>query len=122
MRGDLLFAYGTLITGTGNDALDRLLRANLIPLEPGAIQGRIIDLGRYPGALPTRDGTRLSGTLLRVLNPVHMLRIIDRYEGYDRNEPQRSEFVRRRVTVQLSASGHDVRAWVYWYRGPRAPS
>lgn len=117
MRGVLLFAYGTLLTGTGNDTLDRLLRKNLIPLESATIQGRVIDLGRYPGAVPTRNGARLSGTLLRVLNPVLLLRIIDRYEDYDRHEPRRSEFVRRRVSVQLNASGRNVPAWVYWYRG-----
>jgi gamma-glutamylcyclotransferase (GGCT)/AIG2-like uncharacterized protein YtfP len=72
----------------------------------GAVRGRLVDLGRYPGLIEGRG--RVRGEIYR-LDP-ELLAVLDREEGYN--------FQRRRTTVTLTR-GRRARAWVYRYRGAR---
>jgi gamma-glutamylcyclotransferase (GGCT)/AIG2-like uncharacterized protein YtfP len=72
----------------------------------GSVAARLIDLGRYPGAIP--DGSaRLVGEVFRIDDPA-LWRTLDSAEG-----PQ---YHRSRVVVRTDT--RQVEAFIYWYRGP----
>jgi gamma-glutamylcyclotransferase (GGCT)/AIG2-like uncharacterized protein YtfP len=98
-----LFTYGTLMRGY---ALHRVLAAAVLEGE-GTVQGRLLDLGSYPG-LVEGEG-RVRGELYRLPDP-ELIATVDREEGYN--------FQRGPITVTLG-DGRISRAWVYRYRGPR---
>jgi gamma-glutamylcyclotransferase (GGCT)/AIG2-like uncharacterized protein YtfP len=71
----------------------------------GRIEGKMVDLGEYPGAIA---GTgEITGDLYRLDDPEKMLAALDEYEG--------SEFVRRIAKVRME--DRVVEAWTYWYQG-----
>jgi gamma-glutamylcyclotransferase (GGCT)/AIG2-like uncharacterized protein YtfP len=113
-----LFVYGSLWTGTGHRAVDRLLREHGRNLGEGWIRGRLFDLGRYPGALPAAAG-RIHGRLFRLRRPERVLARLDRYERYREQAEQRSEFIRRLTTAWRETDGRPLLAWAYYYN--RAP-
>lgn len=108
---ETLFVYGSLLPGL---PLHPLL-ASAIPLGPGSIQGRLYDLGDYPGAVGAADG-RVHGEAYRLRDP-GLLALLDDEEGYDPANEAGSLFLRRRIPVTL-ADGRVVMAWVYLYAGP----
>lgn len=87
--------------------LHRVLARRATFLGEGRVRGRLLDLRAYPG-LVEGDGN-VRGEVYRLDDP-ELLPEIDREEGYN--------FARRRTGVTL-ADHRPVRAWTYWYRGPR---
>ena len=73
----------------------------------GSFQGKLFDLGTYPGAIPSEDPeNRVIGEIHRLEDPGSAFVILDRYEGreYDRVlQPVRSE------------SGQTFEAWIYLF-------
>jgi gamma-glutamylcyclotransferase (GGCT)/AIG2-like uncharacterized protein YtfP len=104
MSPDLLFVYGTLMRGF---PLHALLEGRAAYVGPGRVQGRLFDLGRYPAAVPDRDGV-IAGEVYRVADPA-LWRALDSAEG-----PQ---YHREQVGVAMPGAGAAV-AFMYWYRGP----
>jgi gamma-glutamylcyclotransferase (GGCT)/AIG2-like uncharacterized protein YtfP len=90
------------------EPLHHLLRGRASRVGTATVTGRLLDLGRYPGLVA--GAGRVSGELYRVDDP-ELLVTLDREEGYN--------FERRRTDVDL-VDGRRARAWIYWYRGPRA--
>lgn len=103
-RAPLLFAYGTLMRGF---PLHGLLAGRARLVGEGTVEGTLLHLGRYPGLV--EGGGRVRGELYRLEVP-ELLAAIDRAEGYN---------FERRLTAVTRAAGRRVRAWTYWYRGPR---
>ena len=78
-----LFVYGTLRSQM-NDLLHRLLETQAILVGTGTFQGKLYDLGRYPGAVPSRGSTdRVIGEIYRFNEPQRAFEILDEYEGTD---------------------------------------
>ena len=98
-----LFTYGTLMRGL---PLHGLLAGRASFVGEGAIAARLIDLGRYPGAIPD-GGARLRGEVFR-LDSAEVWTALDSAEG-----PQ---YHRSRVPVEMGRQR--IEAYVYWYRGP----
>jgi gamma-glutamylcyclotransferase (GGCT)/AIG2-like uncharacterized protein YtfP len=73
----------------------------------GCVTGRLIDLGRYPGAIPDDRGT-IHGEVYRLHSAEHWT-ALDSAEG-----PQ---YHRSRVAVRMT-DGRPIEAYIYWYRGP----
>lgn len=116
MRRELLFAYGTLLTGTPDSTLNALLRTELRPLCRGYIAGHLHELGGYPGAVQARSLSGwVYGQLLAVRRAREVLESLDRFEGYHGHAPERSYFVRRRTRVIALPSRRTLEAWVYYY-------
>jgi gamma-glutamylcyclotransferase (GGCT)/AIG2-like uncharacterized protein YtfP len=102
-----LFVYGTLRQGSVN-RFARLLHDRARFLGVSRMQGRLYNLGRYPGAVPSNVPTDwVRGELFRLDQPAKILAALDAYEG-----PQ---FARVPQRVYL-ASGLQL-AWVYLYQG-----
>jgi gamma-glutamylcyclotransferase (GGCT)/AIG2-like uncharacterized protein YtfP len=73
----------------------------------GDVAGVLLSFGSYPGIVQGQG--RVQGELYR-LTRLEVLKGIDREEGYN---------FERRATAVRCADGRRVKAWVYWYRGPR---
>lgn len=120
MSLSVLATYGTLMREYDSQATLGV-QERLTFVERCRWDGRLYDLGRFPGAVPG-EGT-VHGELFRVETP-SVWPILDRYEGYDPDDEAGSLFVRRRVPLQRPDGQV---AWVYWYNGergdaPRVPS
>jgi gamma-glutamylcyclotransferase (GGCT)/AIG2-like uncharacterized protein YtfP len=119
-----LFVYGTLRPGHAPAAIAAQV-GKLLEVGPGAVRGRVYDLGPYPGAvLDASAGTMIEGTVFRLPADPSVLAALDAYEGFDPTDRERSLFVRARTSVTL-ADGRRLACWVYVYNReetrPRAP-
>jgi gamma-glutamylcyclotransferase (GGCT)/AIG2-like uncharacterized protein YtfP len=112
-RDSLLFVYGTLRAFV-DIPMARLLRAAGRHLGVARVQGRLYDLGRYPGLKPARRmGEWVVGDVYELRAPRALLRTLDRYEAGARGL-ERPRFVRARIRVRF---GRRTRtAWLYRYR------
>ena len=113
-----LFAYGTLITGTGNVLIDRLVSKHCRVVGVGYLShARLYDLGYYPAAVRSEDSEdRISGHLLALAPDPALLETFDWYERCDRSDPKNSLFIRRRADIVITSTR--VAAWVYYYNHP----
>lgn len=109
-----LFVYGTLRKGFRSHNLLRRLRAKF--LAGGHVQGRLYDLGDYPGAVKsTKDAERVRGEVYVLPNAPQAFKVLDRFEGFDSENPASSLFERKEATVTL-AGGEQIEAWIFWLR------
>jgi gamma-glutamylcyclotransferase (GGCT)/AIG2-like uncharacterized protein YtfP len=110
-----LFVYGTLMAAAGHRMGARLARESRL-LGPATIQGRLYDLGRYPGLVPSEDaGDAVHGEVVVLADPAASLRWLDAYEGIAPGREEQSEYERVERPVRL-ATGAAVIAWAYVYR------
>lgn len=112
---DLVFFYGTLMTGFKRRGRDRI-DTKLTPVGRGCIGAALFDLGLYPGAIPASD-SKVQGELHRMTDSEAVLRELDAIEGFTPGEPDASLYVRSEATVTL-ASGRTETAWTYFYNAP----
>ncbi|HVQ75205.1 MAG TPA: gamma-glutamylcyclotransferase family protein [Candidatus Binatia bacterium] len=96
--------YGTLMRGF---PLHPVLAGGAEFVDRATVPARLIDLGRYPGAVPDERAT-VRGELYRITDPSLWARL-DSAEG-----PQ---YHRRETRVHLAGSGEAI-AHVYWFVGP----
>jgi gamma-glutamylcyclotransferase (GGCT)/AIG2-like uncharacterized protein YtfP len=112
---DYGFFYGTLMAG-----FDRRRRAGIDHKMTyrgrGYITGSLFDLGIYPAAIPSSDG-RVWGEVYEFQDAESVLPALDDIEGYTRDDPDRSLYVRDRARVQME-DGSSLEAWVYFYNAP----
>jgi gamma-glutamylcyclotransferase (GGCT)/AIG2-like uncharacterized protein YtfP len=113
---EYLFSYGTLQPGFAPEEV-AAAAAKLRPLGQGFVYGELHELDGYPGAVPDPNSkNRIRGTVLELPEDASVLRQLDEYEGYDPQDPETSEFVRVRQTVELSGGG-TMECWIYRYNG-----
>ena len=112
---DLVFFYGTLMSGfdrVGRSKLDRALK----PMGRGCINAALFDLGIYPAAVPANEG-HVWGEVHQMLHPDDVLATLDEIEGFSAQAPDSSLY--RRVDAPVTFDdGHIDRAWVYFYNAP----
>ncbi len=112
VESNKVFVYGTLRRGL---PLHKLLRRGSVRLLGRArIQGRLYDLGEFPGALPSQSpANEIEGELYEFTNGAQLLKELDEVEEYFPERPNESLFLRRLADVELE-SGKKVKAWVYY--------
>lgn len=112
-QGDALAVYGTLMHGLSGD-LQRILEAALTPIGSCLIYGTLIDLGSYPGLVPSESAEigHVKGELWRIDAPTVMEQL-DAYEDYDPANLAGSLYVRRWTLL----AEPETQAWVYHYNG-----
>ena len=78
----------------------------------GTLQGKLYDLGSYPGAIISKTKSDLIyGEVYRLKNPSTVFTMLDQYEG--------KNFRRKIVPIALDRVG-SVHCWVYLYTGTRS--
>lgn len=110
-----LFVYGTLRRGCAPASLSWL---ESLPREPARSSGMLLDLGAYPGWVPSGPGSDAGVRGELVLIEPARWPLLDRYEGFQPEDPAGSLFVRERVVATVAAG--EVDCWIYRYAGPRA--
>jgi len=108
---NLLFVYGTL-RRTSRHPAHRLLASCAAFLGEGEFQGKLYDLGRFPGAVPSRGKSdRVAGEIYRLYDPRSAFAVLDDYEG---------KLFRREVRPVRLRNGRRIEAWIYLYVGSLA--
>ena len=114
-----LFVYGTLLTTSGHP-MHNFLRGYCDFLGAASIGGIKIDLGGYPGLIPSGDpDARVVGELYRIHEGASDILFdgLDHYEGCSDDDPEPHEFFRHRQDVTLLSDQTVYEAWVYLYNG-----
>lgn len=113
---ECVFFYGTLMTPFNRPGRQRIT-PKLAFEGRGTIAAALFDLGIYPAAVPTDDGSLVWGEVYVMLEPSPVLATLDEIEGYRPNEPERSLYVRILTKVTLE-DGRMLDAWAYFYNAP----
>jgi len=111
---DLVFFYGTLMSGFKRPGRERL-DAKLTPIGRGSIHAALFDVGLYPAAIPASDAL-VQGELHR-MSDESVLRELDEIEGFRPEEPDASLYRRLEAPVTLMDGRTEV-AWTYFYNAP----
>jgi pyruvate carboxylase len=113
---EYLFVYGTLRRG-GGSPFSKLLseQADLVGL--GAFQGRLYDLGEYPGVvLSSNPADVVIGEIYALRNNSSVLVILDKYEDYLPDQPEQSLYLRQLASIS-ARENKTLQAWIYLYNG-----
>lgn len=105
---EYLFAYGTLLPGLAPEEIASEVD-KLQPVGEGFVDGKLYDLGSYPGAvIDSASAWIVYGTVYELPEDANLLRKLDAYEG--------PEYARIEQLVTLVAGGVCT-CWVYDYQG-----
>lgn len=116
---EYLFIYGSLRTTEGHP-IHNYLRSLSDFLGDASIGGIMVDLGGYPGLLPSGDpNERVQGELYRIHPGASdaLFDVLDHHEGCSEDDPEPHEFFRHRQDVTLLHDQQLYEAWVYLYSG-----
>ncbi|GAB1257585.1 gamma-glutamylcyclotransferase [Aurantivibrio plasticivorans] len=117
MNPEYLFVYGTLRTVEGHP-MHNYLRSFCDLVGDATVRGIKIDLGEYPGLIPSGNPEEIvDGELYRIHegDSGKLFDALDRYEGCSEDDPEPHEYFRHRLDVTLSADKQVYEAWVYLY-------
>lgn len=112
----LLFVYGTLRPGFSHP-MARFLSQTARHLGVAKARGQLYRLGRYPGLVEsTSESDWVLGDLYELPDDGgETLARLDEYEDIESPQPA---YFERRITRVTLASGEEVDASIYWFRGP----
>lgn len=99
-----LFVYGTLRRDPAHDMFHLLARAARF-LGEAQVQGRLYDLGAYPGMTLTNDDRYVKGELYEI-HPERWqetIRQLDEYEGCSEADPPPHEYRRESINARLKS-------------------
>ena len=127
-----LFVYGTLRADVRHP-LHQMIREHARDRGPAVFQGRLYDLGAYPGVVDSDEPAgRVHGEVYEIISdPDRVFARLDAYEECGPGFAQPTEYLREMRTVSLvppdldrlnsaerqqaSAARREVRAWIYLY-------
>jgi gamma-glutamylcyclotransferase (GGCT)/AIG2-like uncharacterized protein YtfP len=112
---DLVFFYGTLMTGFKRAGRSRI-DSKLAPVGRGWMAATLFDLGIYPAAIPASD-SRVWGETHRMLDRDAVLAALDEIEGFRPSQPDTSLYTRVETPITFE-DGHVEVAWAYFYNAP----
>lgn len=85
---------------------------------PGYFQGKLFNLGEYPGVVKSnKAGDQVLGDIYRIGRPKMILATLDRYEQCAIGDPRPHEYARSIEPVMLDPV-QTLNAWVYLYNRP----
>ena len=102
-----IFVYGTLRKGFSRH---RYLSLEAKWIGMGTVKGLLYDLGSYPGVLLSDEG-KVKGEVYAINESTSILQKLDRIEGFNALQPERSLFLRTQVEVTME--DRSVEAWIY---------
>lgn len=101
-----IFVYGQLRQGM-NHPMQNLLVRHATYLGTGSFQGKLYDLGRYPGAVHSRSPKdRVLGDIYRIDETSPVMARLDEHEGH--------RFTREEVQVRVDHEDQ-IKCWTYLY-------
>jgi gamma-glutamylcyclotransferase (GGCT)/AIG2-like uncharacterized protein YtfP len=111
-----LFVYGTLRRDTRNEQF-HLLARHATFVDTATVDGKLFDLGNYPGMLYPAHGA-VHGEVYAVAPDDwdSVIKQLDVYEGCTTLDPEPHEYRRELVEARLS-DGSTVSAWAYVLNG-----
>ena len=111
-----LFVYGSLMSGVATP-IATYLKSNSKFLGEAVLEGKLYDLGKYPGIVPKEDGGHwVKGHIFELSDPEKMLPVLDRYEGTTDEFEQPTEYIRVEARVRWNLQ--ETNCWVYQYNPP----
>jgi gamma-glutamylcyclotransferase (GGCT)/AIG2-like uncharacterized protein YtfP len=117
---DTLFVYGTLHPDRAPAEVASAVK-RLKKVGEGAVRGKLVDLGEYPGLLLGNAGrSTVHGSVFLLPSDPSVLAELDAYEEYNPQSPSTSLFLRKRVHVSLE-DGTTRECWIYAYN-PVSPA
>jgi len=110
-----LFIYGSLLNDDNEFAV--YLKQNCTFYSKGKFEGKLYDVGLYPGAILSAGcGQYVYGSIFIVNDPVVAFKVLDDYEGFGADQPYPNEFTRDFVEIEVNAV--KLNCWVYLYKLP----
>jgi gamma-glutamylcyclotransferase (GGCT)/AIG2-like uncharacterized protein YtfP len=110
---NLLFVYGTLMNNIQSVIAD-FLHHNSDFVGEGYFSGKLYDLGSYPGAVyDMQVHSWVYGHVFKLHDPKNMLKRLDLYEGISLLQPDKNEY--RRALVPVDVKKELLDCWVYLY-------
>jgi gamma-glutamylcyclotransferase (GGCT)/AIG2-like uncharacterized protein YtfP len=107
-----LFVYGTLRRDSGHELYHLLARHGHF-VDDVRVQGRLFDLGSYPGLVLEGHNRFVSGELYEITsNWPHVVARLDEYEGCAADDPEPHEYRRELIEV-IRPTGAREKAWAY---------
>ncbi len=100
----------------------QFLVKNAYQIDEGFIYGYLKNMGPYPGAiLDLEQKSRVLGEVYQwnEINAISILSVLDHYEGYDCDNEEESEFLRRTVDVYGNCGNYHCYLYVYhpeWWK------
>ena len=109
-----LFVYGTLMSSVNNN-MSHFLQANAHLIGNAYINGKLYEVGGYPGAvIGSNPLDHVHGQLFKIINTETLFMVLDEYEGIGDGNPADYEYVRTQVMAYLE-DGNTLNAWCYTY-------
>src|ERR1700728_1331924 len=94
-----LFVYGTLLYE--RNPFGVLLKNTCSFYKKGRFNGKLFDLGEYPGAIYMPNIKQfVYGNIFTMNKPIETLKMLDDYEGFGEVQPQPNEFIRQLIEVE----------------------
>lgn len=116
-ESNLLFVYGSLMRGMERasfmNSADKASFAGA-----ASTRGTLYDLGAFPGMREGNNGSLVHGELYELIDPETFFATLDLIEGYWPEQPERSLYVRKLVSVSTNAG--EKSAWIYFLNQPLA--
>lgn len=113
--GSYLFVYGTLLDE--RNPFGAFLNDCCSFYKKGKFQGKLFDLGEYPGAIIQPGAEHyVYGSIFVMTDPQQTLKKLDDYEGFGAGYPQPNEF--KRELVEVESEDGSLSCWVYLYNLP----
>jgi gamma-glutamylcyclotransferase (GGCT)/AIG2-like uncharacterized protein YtfP len=112
------FVYGTLMTGYGNH--NRIVKGTTIYIREASTIGTLYSVGGFPGLIEGEND--IEGQLLFIDPKLYdrVLERMDRLEGYYKERPKTSMYIRKKKNIMDNDSGSIIEAWVYYWNGTRS--
>lgn len=109
-----LFVYG-LLRRDCDHPMARRLEQDARHVGPATLQGKLYDLGGYPGVVDSGDSQdRVHGDIFEIVGDAEkLLQDLDVFEGCDAESEEPHEY--RRVTREAMLDGAMVTAQIYLY-------
>ncbi len=84
-------------------------------LDEATFQGKLFNIGEYPGVVHSQQSSDIvHGEVYVLKNPEIVLEKLDDYEECSDQYPEPTEFMRKKTNVKLK-SGQNMNVWIYVY-------
>lgn len=109
-----LFVYGTLRLGFSNHYA-QLLQKNAIHKGRATINGKLFDVGGYPGIIrSTISHELITGDIFEFPFDSDLMAVLDEYEMCSSTYPEPQEYKREIIKITTN-NASIIRCWVYIY-------